>query len=62
MYGGIETLMIDHDGSVWRATCRQGGVLGNIETGFTLEEDPILCAKRWCNCAADLNTTKWIEA
>ena len=58
---GIETLMIDNDGSVYRATCRQGGVLGNIETGFTLEEDPVTCAKQWCNCAADLNTTKWLE-
>ena len=59
---GIETLMIDNDGSVYRATCKQGGVLGNIETGFTLEDDPVICAKQWCNCAADLNTTKWLEA
>jgi MoaA/NifB/PqqE/SkfB family radical SAM enzyme len=58
---GLETLMIDNDGSVYRATCKQGGILGNIETGFTLEQDPILCAKQWCNCAADLNTTKWKE-
>ena len=58
---GIETLMIDNDGSVYRATCKQGGVLGNIETGFTLEQDPVLCMKQWCNCAADLNTTKWLE-
>ena len=57
---GIETLMIDNDGSVYRATCKQGGVLGNIETGFTLEDDPVLCMKQWCNCAADLNTTKWL--
>ena len=59
---GIETLMIDNDGSVYRATCKQGGVLGNIETGFTLQDDPVLCMKQWCNCAADLNTTKWLEA
>ena len=59
---GIETLMIDNDGSVYRATCKQGGMLGNIETGFTLEDDPVVCAKQWCNCAADLNTTKWLEA
>ena len=32
--------MIDNDGSVYRATCKQGGVLGNIETGFTLKDDP----------------------
>ena len=37
---GIETLMIDNDGSVYRATCKQGGVLGNIETGFNPEQDP----------------------
>ena len=58
---GIETLMIDNDGSVYRATCKQGGVLGNIETGFELKQDPVICAKQWCNCAADLNTTKWLE-
>ena len=46
---GIETLMIDNDGSVYRATCKQGGMLGNIETGFTLEDDPVVCAKQWCN-------------
>ena len=59
---GIETLMIDNDGSVYRATCKQGGVLGNIDTGFTLQQDPVVCMKQWCNCAADLNTTKWMEA
>jgi MoaA/NifB/PqqE/SkfB family radical SAM enzyme len=58
---GIETLMIDNDGSVYRATCKQGGVLGNLETGFTLKEDPVICMKQWCNCAADLNTTKWAD-
>lgn len=58
---GIETLMIDNDGSVYRATCKQGGILGNIDTGFTLQQDPVLCMKQWCNCAADLNTTKWLE-
>tara|TARA_S200000501_G_scaffold194778_1_gene183472 strand:+ start:1373 stop:2359 length:987 start_codon:yes stop_codon:yes gene_type:complete len=57
---GIETLMIDNDGSIYRATCKQGGLLGNIETGFELQDDPVLCMKQWCNCAADLNTTKWL--
>jgi MoaA/NifB/PqqE/SkfB family radical SAM enzyme len=58
---GLETLMIDNDGSVYRATCKQGGILGNIETGFELQPEPITCAKQFCNCAADLNTTKWKE-
>ena len=55
---GIETLMIDNDGSVYRATCKQGGVLGNIETGFTPEQDPVLCMKQWCNCVPDLKPTQ----
>jgi MoaA/NifB/PqqE/SkfB family radical SAM enzyme len=56
---GIETLMIDNDGKVYRATCKQGGPIGTISEGFEIPKDPITCAKRWCNCAADLNTTKW---
>jgi MoaA/NifB/PqqE/SkfB family radical SAM enzyme len=56
---GLESLSIDNDGSVYRATCKQGGVIGNIETGFQLINEPITCAKQWCNCAADINTTKW---
>jgi len=58
---GIESLYINSIGNIYRATCKQGGVLGNIETGFQLQEDPILCAKQWCNCAADLNITKWLS-
>ena len=57
---GLETLMIDNDGSVYRATCKQGGVLGNISNWLPAQEDPILCAKQWCNCASNPNTTKWI--
>ena len=58
---GIESLYINSIGNIYRATCKQGGVLGNIETGFQLQEDPIVCAKEWCNCAADLNITKWLS-
>ena len=31
---GIETLYINNIGNIYRATCKQGGVLGNVETGF----------------------------
>lgn len=56
---GVETLNIHHNGDVYNATCRQGGVVGNINNGFTLTNKPIICKKLYCNCAADLNTTKW---
>lgn len=56
---GIETLYIENDGKIYRATCKQGGPIGTIEDGFTLPTKPIECRKAWCNCAADLNVTKW---
>jgi len=56
---GIETLYIENDGNIFRATCKQGGPIGNISEDFKIPNNPIICAKQWCNCAADLNTTKW---
>ena len=58
-YAGIESLMINWDGEVHRATCRVGGSLGNIYTGtFTVPTDPIVCTRDWCTCAADIPLTK----
>lgn len=56
---GLESLMINWDGEVHRATCRVGGSLGNIYTGtFSAPEDPIICTRDWCTCAADIPITK----
>lgn len=57
---GIESLMINWDGEVHRATCRVGGSLGNIYRGnFQIPSDPVVCTREWCTCAADVNITKW---
>lgn len=56
---GIESLMINWDGEVHRATCRVGGSLGNIYNGtFVLPNDPIICTRDFCTCAADIPLTK----
>ena len=56
---GLESLMINWDGEVHRATCRVGGSLGNIYNGtFTAPTDPIICTRKWCTCAADIPLTK----
>ena len=56
---GIESLMINWDGDVHRATCRVGGSLGNIYTGeFAAPVEPISCTREWCTCAADIPITK----
>lgn len=56
---GIESLMINWDGEVHRATCRVGGSLGNIYQGtFVAPSDPVICTRDWCTCAADIPLTK----
>lgn len=57
---GIESLMINWDGEVHRATCRVGGSLGNIyQDTFKLPNEPITCTRDYCTCAADIPITKW---
>lgn len=56
---GIESLMINWDGDVHRATCRVGNSLGNIYNGtFNIPTTPIICDRNWCTCAADIPLTK----
>ena len=56
---GLESLMINWDGEVHRATCRVGGRLGNIYQGdFQIPTEPVTCTRSWCTCAADIPITK----
>jgi len=56
---GIESLMINWDGEVHRATCRVGGSLGNIYRGsFVQNPEPVICTREYCTCAADIPLTK----
>jgi MoaA/NifB/PqqE/SkfB family radical SAM enzyme len=56
---GIESLMINWDGDVHRATCRVGGSLGNIyEDTFVAPSQPVTCDRNFCTCAADIPLTK----
>jgi len=56
---GVESLMINWDGEVHRATCRVGGSLGNIYEGsFEPPEKWVTCTRKWCTCAADIPLTK----
>jgi MoaA/NifB/PqqE/SkfB family radical SAM enzyme len=56
---GLESLMINWDGEVHRATCRVGGSLGNIyQETFIAPFEPVTCTRDWCTCAADIPLTK----
>lgn len=57
---GIESLMINWDGDVHRATCRVGGSLGNIYNDtFVPPFEPVICDRNFCTCAADIPITKY---
>lgn len=56
---GLESLMINWDGDVHRATCRVGDSLGNIYTGtFAVPDSPVVCTRDWCTCSADIPISK----
>jgi len=60
---GLESLMINWDGDVHRATCRVGGSLGNIYHGtFVIPTESIICTRDACTCAADIPLTKYSNA
>lgn len=56
---GLESLMINWDGEVHRATCRVGGSLGNVYNNtFNIPTTSIICTRNWCTCTADIPLTK----
>jgi MoaA/NifB/PqqE/SkfB family radical SAM enzyme len=57
---GIESLMINWDGDVHRATCRVGGSLGNIYNDTFMQPiAPVVCDRNFCTCSADIPLTKF---
>ncbi len=56
-WAGIQSLFIGADGRVAVASCK-AKILGTIFDGFEMPTEPTKCPRRWCTCAADLNTTK----
>ena len=52
--------MIDPDGTIKRCTKNVGGPIGNINTGYVLPEDPVVCDYAACPCKLDAIVEKWI--
>ncbi len=58
-YAGIEQLIVDMDGSIYRGWCKEGGVIGNINNkDLNLPSDPVVCTKTMCHCNFDIMCTK----
>ena len=58
-YAGIEQLLVDMDGGIYRGWCKEGGVIGNInDKELSLPTDPVVCTKTMCHCNFDIMCTK----
>lgn len=53
-YAGLENLMIDSLGDIYRGYCKEGGKIGSIFEEYSNLEIPIKCGKDSCNCLFDI--------
>lgn len=63
-WAGIEQIVVDFDGSVFRGWCRVGGAIGNIKSPKNINwpVDPIRCNKSMCHCNFDIMCKKVLPA
>ena len=58
-YAGVEQIIIDMNGNIFRGWCLEGGKIGNIDDKkLKLVKSPILCTKKMCHCNFDIMSTK----
>jgi sulfatase maturation enzyme AslB (radical SAM superfamily) len=50
---GIKRFSVDPNGDIKRCTKRVGGIIGNLFTGYTLPDAPIVCNYAACPCKLD---------
>ena len=58
-YAGVEQLVVDMSGYIYRGWCNVGGPIGNInDNTLILPGEPVLCDKSMCHCNYDIMSTK----
>ncbi|NQZ02460.1 MAG: radical SAM protein [Bdellovibrionales bacterium] len=58
-YAGVEQIVVDMKGDIFRGWCLEGGSIGNIrDENLELPSQPVLCSKSYCHCNLDIMTTK----
>lgn len=55
---GIESLVVDLYGTVFRAYCMEGGPLGNVRDGLAPPTAPVICTQERCTCSVDIEVSK----
>jgi hypothetical protein len=58
-YAGVEQLIVDQRGMIFRGWCLEGGSIGSIfDADLNLPTESILCTKKMCHCNFDIMSTK----
>lgn len=58
---GIEQIIIDAWGKIYRGHCRQGNIIGTIDGEWELPNDYIICPKELCSNYFDIQSSKSIS-
>jgi organic radical activating enzyme len=56
-WAGLHMINIDMWGNIYRADCKEGGALGNIER-YKLPTETVQCGKKVCACLSDIYLRK----
>lgn len=58
-YSGVEQLIIDLWGNVYRGWCKIGDKIGHVmDDNIVIPSEPIICTKTMCHCNYDIMSTK----
>jgi len=58
-YAGVEQLVVDFVGDIYRGWCTEGGKVGNINNEkIFLPAGPVDCTRSYCHCNLDIMTKK----
>ena len=61
-YIGIDSLYVQHDGTIFRGNCMQGNIIGKIGSNINWPKTPIKCPTEVCVCNADMPIRKVKES
>lgn len=56
---GIEQIVVDATGTIYRGHCRQGKVIGTLDGEIFFPENPKICGRPFCPNAFDIQATKF---
>ena len=58
-HAGVEQMVVDMDGTIYRGWCKVGGGIGHItDKNLNLSTQPIICSKDFCHCNFDIMSRK----